>query len=458
MKKTMTKILVTILAAAMMVGAAAGCNGSGSKSNESAVPVSSAVSDQESSKESLTPVGSSSSGSLKVIDLKTVEKDKLKLVLSGKEDSGKYEELFVSVDDGTENGYAAVFIFELTDSKKISGGVVQGSVIPDGDKAVEGDKETSKFTIKENSGMSVSVTMVRDTKTNKTDMSFKDIPYVMHLDAIDDKDAAVKAIEEALAVNEENNPSANAALSTDAATIDTACKVYYSVVASGAIADEKVDVKADKLPDKNTDEATRIEMAAKCTIQGALEYNGLAGYGTLVENLEKMAVDKDGNIVAQHEIENPAVSGLKVTMTFEELGYGNDPSKMTPNYETEMTMAAILDNACKTYVASVVSGAVDAEAAKNVTTDTLPAASATEQERREAAMKLTIQGAMEYAGIDETIVDLSRVAAIANGTIVGIHHTEETIVMTDLSGDTTMQQLYGDITKTEDTSAESAAE
>ena len=103
--------------------------------------------------------------------------------------------------------------------------------------------------------------------------------------------------------------------------------------------------------------------------------------------------------------------------------------------------AAVIDTACKNYIAALESGAInDDEYARNVKADVLPAADATPEERREATLKCTIKGALEYAGLANVAFDFNKFAADDNGNIFAKTENKEAALET-ITADTTFETL-----------------
>lgn len=95
--------------------------------------------------------------------------------------------------------------------------------------------------------------------------------------------------------------SANESQGTsDAATIDNACKTYYAGIVAGNInASNKGNVSADTLPAINASTQAKQSGANGASVQGALEYNGT--WGTISGKLSDFGADKDGNIVYKQD-------------------------------------------------------------------------------------------------------------------------------------------------------------
>lgn len=111
---------------------------------------------------------------------------------------------------------------------------------------------------------------------------------------------------------------------------------------------------------------------------------------------------------------------------------------------TEETDAATMDAACKNYYAGIVSGTINAENNEYVKSDTLPAASATIAERKEAALKCTVKGAMECYGLDNANFDLSGLRADEVGTIFYKEDNTRIAAVETITENTTFEELgYG---------------
>lgn len=97
---------------------------------------------------------------------------------------------------------------------------------------------------------------------------------------------------------------------SDAATIDYACKTYYTGIVSGTICSENFDAKlsGDAIPSASDSAGKKRLMARNCTVAGALEYEGM--YRQLVDKIEEFGYDKDGNI---HSLTDSAYSTWNLT-------------------------------------------------------------------------------------------------------------------------------------------------
>ncbi len=451
MKKTvkmnvMTKILVAVMAAAMMIGTAAGCQGNQAAKTDdasvsSAVSETSVVSDKESQPSVVASLSNDSSAS-KYIDLKTVSADKFELILTGKDnDKGEYEELFVLVNDGSANGYAAIYVNKEADGKKVSDGVLQGSVTEKKDTDNEDGTKSIAFTVRDERGMSSEMVLTGKADSEDFTMTFKDVPYVMQLKKVE-TDKGMELIDKQLEILAENNPTANAYLDSDAATIDCSCKVYYAGILSGTLdASGVANVKTDTLPAADATEEERKAAADKCTIQGALEYAGLEN-ARLQDKLSEMAADADGTIYSKKNASAQADRAVAADTTFGELYQSmGEVIDRAHDMSQDASDAAVIDTACKNYIAALESGAInDDEYARNVKADVLPAADATPEERREATLKCTIKGALEYAGMADAAFDFSKFAADDNGNIFAKTENKEAALET-ITADTTFETL-----------------
>ena len=114
---------------------------------------------------------------------------------------------------------------------------------------------------------------------------------------------------------------------------------------------------------------------------------------------------------------------------------------------TAMSDAATIDNCCKNYFAAVISGTLTnggADGAEFVKSDKLPEKDASTEERKAAALRCTIQGALEYAGIDPTAFNWSKFGATFNGTIAAKEDENQSIVIEKIRPEMTLRELYGD--------------
>ena len=83
--------------------------------------------------------------------------------------------------------------------------------------------------------------------------------------------------------------------SSDAATVDNACKTYYAGIVAGSITSaDSAKVTADTLPAATAASSAKKSSAKLATIEGALQYNGTAA--SLADKLSDFGYDKDGNI------------------------------------------------------------------------------------------------------------------------------------------------------------------
>ena len=114
---------------------------------------------------------------------------------------------------------------------------------------------------------------------------------------------------------------------------------------------------------------------------------------------------------------------------------------------TAMSDAATIDNCCKNYFAAVISGTLTnggADGAEFVKSDKLPEKDASTEERKAAALRCTIQGALEYAGIDPTAFNWSKFGATFDGTIAAKEDENRSIVIEKIRPEMTLRELYGD--------------
>lgn len=109
----------------------------------------------------------------------------------------------------------------------------------------------------------------------------------------------------------------------------------------------------------------------------------------------------------------------------------------------EKANAATLSNNCKNYYAEVVSGTISAENPGAVTVDTLPSISDPVSKKKNAALMLTVGGAIQYSGLN-TLKDVlnSFVGDSATGTIYAISDENRPATATiPITANTTLHQL-----------------
>lgn len=112
---------------------------------------------------------------------------------------------------------------------------------------------------------------------------------------------------------------------SDAATIDYACKTYYSGIVSGIITSETFTptLSGDTLPSARDSAGRKRALARNCTVGGALEYESM--YEQLIDKIEDFGYDSQGNI---HSMTDPAFNDgdltkitAGATLDFEMLNY-----------------------------------------------------------------------------------------------------------------------------------------
>lgn len=126
---------------------------------------------------------------------------------------------------------------------------------------------------------------------------------------------------------------------------------------------------------------------------------------------------------------------------FKKYTAGNDRTQ-------DETNAATLDALCKNYYAEIVSGSITAENNTNVKSDKLPSEKASMEEKKEAAQKCTVNGAMENYGVfneeGECAFDLEGMRADGVGTIFYKDDETRKAALETITGDTTFEELgYG---------------
>jgi len=121
------------------------------------------------------------------------------------------------------------------------------------------------------------------------------------------------------------NSASNTSLETEAASIDLACKTYYTSVKSGILTKENytpVDTD-DVIPSVAASAGKRLKLAKKCTVAGALEYNGTLG--NFKGRLDEFAYDAEGNIYRPLDMDAAGITFLDPDgkNTFNDLHYAN---------------------------------------------------------------------------------------------------------------------------------------
>ena len=110
--------------------------------------------------------------------------------------------------------------------------------------------------------------------------------------------------------------------SSDAATVDNACKTYFAGIVAGSITSaDKGPNETATLPAAGASNSARKSAALSATIAGALDYNGT--YASLNGKVTDFGVDSDGNI---YSMTDKAHSGsltqlTGVSMTMSQLNY-----------------------------------------------------------------------------------------------------------------------------------------
>ncbi len=111
---------------------------------------------------------------------------------------------------------------------------------------------------------------------------------------------------------------------SDAATIDYACKTYYTGIVSGTITTANFNpVKSgDNVPTPTDSGHTRRVKARTCTVAGALEFEGL--YEQLINKVTDFGYDSRGNIFSltdgAHSASLTQITA-NATLDFEALNY-----------------------------------------------------------------------------------------------------------------------------------------
>lgn len=197
----------------------------------------------------------------------------------------------------------------------------------------------------------------------------------------------------------QNNPKLYADL------LGNAMQMYYAGILSGRVNASLFtpEYAKDVLPPPDASPQERKRMAEYCTVGGALEYFGcdtpdrmkyLEMYnGTL----PYFCYDRDANIYPV----STAPTGNVLTMnSFDQTLYF--VFRYTNNDKIDrsaLTYAAKnIDSYVKTYYQGILNGTITASHTLSHTSDVLPAADASNEERRRCAENATIAGAIDYAG------------------------------------------------------------
>ena len=118
--------------------------------------------------------------------------------------------------------------------------------------------------------------------------------------------------------------ASSAALETEAASMDQACKMYYTGVKSGEINRDNFTAaqSGDLIPNKVAPTSTKMGCARRCTVAGALEYGGLSD---LLSRLDEFGYDANGNISVLGDPPKSGLTPLKPNGadTFADLNYAN---------------------------------------------------------------------------------------------------------------------------------------
>ena len=269
MKKTVTRILMAIMAATMLVCTATGCGGKKEEASASSAQSSVAAS-TEASVATTATTAATKSDSATVMNGDVTENIEYAYLRS---DENGADACFLKLDDKSEFGIGGLVVLEggepviLADgriteykSNKNGDGSTTASFILVSENVSEGEKKYSLEVTEYSNG---AVILKADGKS-------------FAMTKTTDKNEIKKGMDE---VAERVNASFGAECGdkTDAATIDCACKDYYASIVSGMIDEEyAANVKADKLPAANASEEERLAAAKGCTVKGALEYAGVA--------------------------------------------------------------------------------------------------------------------------------------------------------------------------------------
>lgn len=101
--------------------------------------------------------------------------------------------------------------------------------------------------------------------------------------------------------------------SSDAATVDNACKTYYAGIVAGSITSADTNVTADTLPAATASSSAKKSSAKAATVKGALEYNGTDG--SLLGKVTDFGRDADGNIYSMTDAAHTGLTALAANGT-----------------------------------------------------------------------------------------------------------------------------------------------
>lgn len=120
------------------------------------------------------------------------------------------------------------------------------------------------------------------------------------------------------------NSANESQMASDAATVDYACKTYYTGVVSGTITSASFSAtqSGDVVPGPKDPASMRRSKARNCTVGGALEFMGL--YEKMIHRVTDFGYDSGGNIHALSDssvtVSLTPITG-DATLDFEGLNY-----------------------------------------------------------------------------------------------------------------------------------------
>ena len=122
------------------------------------------------------------------------------------------------------------------------------------------------------------------------------------------------------------NSASETSADSDATTMTLVCRAYYAGVKSGAInsSNFKPEKCSDEIPEKNTAFSLRAAAAYKCTLAGALEYDGI--YDKVISEITDFGYDSGGKIIYIGTMTDEEKEGITQiedpsTVTFSDMNY-----------------------------------------------------------------------------------------------------------------------------------------
>ena len=389
MKKTVTKIIMAVMAATMLVCAATGCGGKKDEASSSAPQSSAAVSTEASVATTGTNNGSATLANGEL------SKDMIEYAYYSCDEQG-VNAGFIKLDDHSEFGFGGFAAVGSEGAEFYADGKITNYTSK---KNADGSTTASFTLVSENpiDGTQTCPVEITDYADGKAVVIAGGKSYSMT------KTADKKEIEEGMnevAARINSGYGVACQEQTDAATVDCACKDYFASIVVGTIDEEYANyVKADKLPANSASEEERRAAAGKCTIKGALEYMGIADVDF---DFSKFAADEYGTISAKG---GAYTKEINENTTFAEI------YEAMPSTDAESD-AATIDCACKSYYAEVVSGITEAKEG-------------------------TVKEALEYMGLGDISFDFSVFGADEDGNIVVNDGTAK-----EISADTVLAEIY----------------